>query len=88
MLKLHIWRSTADVKACREYYEELTEPAGRFLEWRDLMLAKQTARQVFVQPNTFIRNGEVILKEYEATVHGMIQSWAERMNLMEGEREN
>jgi dipeptidyl-peptidase-3 len=88
MLKLHIWRSTADVKACREYYEGLTEPAGIFLEWRRVMLAKRTAKQVFVQPNTFIKDGEVVLKEYEASVDGMIQSWAERMSMIEGGRRN
>jgi dipeptidyl-peptidase-3 len=51
------------------------------------MLAKQTARQVFVQPNTFISSGEVFLKEYEPTVEGMIQSWAERMRIIREETE-
>lgn len=82
MLKLHIWRCTADVKECREYYVQLTEPTGVHLEWRRIMLAKQTARQVFVQPNTYISGGEVFLKEYEPTVEGMIQSWAERMRMI------
>jgi len=80
--KLHIWRCTADVKECREYYVQLTEPTGVYLEWRRIMLAKQTARQVFVQPNTYISGGEVFLKEYEPTVEGMIQSWAERMRMI------
>jgi dipeptidyl-peptidase-3 len=34
MLKLHIWRCTADAKECREYYVPLTEPTGVYLEWR------------------------------------------------------
>jgi dipeptidyl-peptidase-3 len=87
MLKLHIWRCTADANACREYYVPLTEPTGVYLEWRRIMLAKQTARQVFVQPNTFISDGEVFLKEYEPTVEGMIQSWAERMRMIREETE-
>jgi dipeptidyl-peptidase-3 len=87
MLKLHIWRCTADVKECREYYVQLTEPTGVYLEWRRIILAKQTARQVFVQPNTFISGGEVFLKEYEPTVEGMIQSWAERMKMIREETE-
>ena len=85
MLKLHIWRCTADVKSCREYYVKLTEPTGVYLEWRQIMLAKQTAKQVFVQPNTFTSSGEVVLKEYEPTVEGMIQSWAERMSMIRDE---
>jgi dipeptidyl-peptidase-3 len=87
MLKLHIWRCTADVKRCREYYVHLTEPAGVYLEWRRIMLAKQTAKQVFVQPNTFISGEEVFLKVYEPTVEGMIQSWAERMRMIREETE-
>ncbi len=80
LLKLHIYRCTADVDACRKFYEDLTEPNGIFLEWRRIMLAAQPAKEVFVQANTFLtEDGEVVLKEYEPTVEGMIRSWAERM---------
>lgn len=83
LLKLHIYRCTADVSACREFYEALTKPDETFLQWRQIMLKRQPARQVFVQPNTMIIHGQVVLKEYEATVEGMIQSWAERMEMLE-----
>ena len=44
------------------------------------MRAAQPAKEVFVQANTFVTDDrKVILKEYEPTVDGMIQSWAERM---------
>lgn len=79
LLRLHIYRCTADVKACREFYEAITDPDETFLEYRRIMLANQPARQVFVQPNVFLRDGEVVLREYDATVEGMLQSWAERM---------
>ena len=78
MLRLHIYRCTADVDACRTFYEGLTKPDGQFLEWRDIMLANRPAKQIFVQANTFLEDGNVVLKEYDATVEGMIQSWAER----------
>lgn len=79
LLKLHIYRCTADVHGCREFYEDLTNPDGIFLEWRRIMLVAQPAKQVFVQANTFVTDdGEPVLKEYEPTVDGMIQSWAER----------
>lgn len=80
LLKLHIYRCTADVDACRKFYEDLTEPDGVFLGWRQIMLAAQPAKEVLVQANTFLKgDGEVVLKEYEPTVEGMIWSWAERM---------
>lgn len=35
-------------------------------------------RKVFVQPNTFVENGEVVLKEYPSTPEGVIASFIER----------
>ena len=35
-------------------------------------------RKLFVQPNTFIVNGEVELKEYPTTPRGIIESFIER----------
>lgn len=35
-------------------------------------------RKIFVQPNTFIVDGEVVLKEYPLTPAGVIESFVER----------
>jgi dipeptidyl-peptidase-3 len=78
LLRLHIYRCTADVQSCREYYEELSRVDAEFLTWRDIVLAQQEPRWVFVQANTFLRGNEVALKEYAATAEGVVQSWAER----------
>lgn len=79
LLKLHIYRCTADVVKCREYFEDLTCVDGIFVEWRKVVLANKKPRQLLVQANTFLNeDGKVVLKEYEPTVAGMIQSWAER----------
>jgi dipeptidyl-peptidase III len=83
LLKLHIYRCTADFSTCRNFYEELTKPDQTFLQWREIMLKRQPTKQVFVQPNTMIKDGKVVVKEYEATVEGVIQSWAERMEMLE-----
>lgn len=79
LLRLHIYRCTADVSACRAYYEELTTLDETFLQWRRIMLKRQPTKQVFVQPNTVLKDGKVELKEYAVSVKGVIQSWAERM---------
>lgn len=78
LLRLHIYRCTADVESCREYYEELSRVDGDYLAWRSIVLARQEPKWVFVQPNTFLVDNDVILKEYEANSEGVIQSWAER----------
>ncbi|KAF3933402.1 hypothetical protein ABW19_dt0207713 [Dactylella cylindrospora] len=78
LLKLHMFRSTADVKGCREYYEELTTPDETFLRWREMIVANKPPQELFVQDNTFLKDGEVVLKEYPATLEGMIESWVDR----------
>ena len=79
LLHLHVYRSSADVATCRSYYGALTEVDARALEWRAMVLALAEPRQVFVQANTFLKgNGDVELREYPATVEGVVRSWAER----------
>ncbi|KAF2280327.1 dipeptidyl peptidase III [Westerdykella ornata] len=78
LLRLHIYRCTADAESCREYYEEISRVHDEYLAWREVVLAKQEPKWVFVQANTFLHDEEVVLKEYPATVEGVIQSWAER----------
>ena len=69
--------SIADVKSCREYYEDLSRVDGQNLEWRRIVLAIKQPKWVFVQANTFLEGDMVKLKEYEPTPEGVIQSWAE-----------
>jgi dipeptidyl-peptidase-3 len=47
---------------------------------RDVVLKNKQPRKVFVQANTYLdeASGQVTLKHYEASLEGIIQSWAER----------
>ncbi|XP_043501260.1 dipeptidyl peptidase 3 isoform X2 [Polistes fuscatus] len=85
--KLQIYKSTADVDSAREMYEKYSEvpDSGPYpwAHWREIVLLYKQPRKMFVQPNTFIQreNGnisDVILKNYEPTFSGLIQSWIER----------
>lgn len=78
LLHLHMYRSTGDAAACREYYEELSSVQGEFLEWREVVLAAQQPKWVFVHANTFLEGDHVRLKEYDPTPLGVIDSWYER----------
>ncbi|KAF2228173.1 peptidase family M49-domain-containing protein [Elsinoe ampelina] len=78
LLRLHIYRCTADVAACRGFYEELTRVDGQYTQWHSIVARTSQPKWVFSQPNTFLQDGEVVLKEYPATPEGVIQSWAER----------
>jgi dipeptidyl-peptidase-3 len=78
LLRLHIYRCTADIRNCREFYEDLTAVDHEALEWREIVLAKKDRPLVFCHANTYLDGENVILKEYEPTARGVIQSWAER----------
>ncbi|KAI5124508.1 hypothetical protein M0805_003032 [Coniferiporia weirii] len=79
LVDLQVRKSTADGAGARAFYGELTTPLPNWDgEIRNLVLAKKQPRKQFVQPNTFIVNGEVELKEYPLTPEGAIESFIER----------
>ncbi|GKZ19007.1 bifunctional diacylglycerol diphosphate phosphatase/phosphatidate phosphatase [Aspergillus brasiliensis] len=78
LLKLHIYRCTADVSNCRAFYEDLSHVDNEALEWRDIVVSKNDPPLVFSQANTYLVGHDVRLKEYEPTARGVVQSWAER----------
>ena len=77
--QLHVFKCTADVEKGKELYERMTKVDSWWAESiRPIVLKKKLPRKVFVQANTVEEDGKVVLKEYEASLEGMIQSWAER----------
>lgn len=78
--KLQIYKATADVEAGSKMYNDITSVD----EWwgtklRNEVLRRKTPRKVFVQANTFKdANGDITLKEYDATPEAMIESFADR----------
>ncbi|KAK4139246.1 peptidase M49, dipeptidyl-peptidase III, partial [Dichotomopilus funicola] len=89
LLRLHVWRCTADIKMCKELYETLSVVDGQFEAWRQAAvaawsnesssLAQSEPGSKIVQPNTILeRDGQVVLKLYEASDEGIIQSFVER----------
>ncbi|KAL2810454.1 dipeptidyl peptidase III [Aspergillus granulosus] len=78
LLMLHIYRCTADVSRCREFYEDLSQVDEEALRWRDIVIHHKDPPLAFCHANTFLSKDDVELKEYAPTAKGVIQSWAER----------
>ncbi|KAG2420017.1 hypothetical protein HFD88_004814 [Aspergillus terreus] len=79
LCKIHIWHCTADVNACRPFYESLSAVDGEYEIWRQIVVSKPQPRWKFVQPNTFLKDdGTVELRDYEANDVGIIKSFFER----------
>ncbi|KAG1782483.1 peptidase family M49-domain-containing protein [Suillus placidus] len=79
LIDLQVRKSTADGAGARDFYTKLTTPLpGWDDEIRDVVLKKKQPRKMMMQPNTFVVNGQVELKEYPLTPAGMIESYIER----------
>lgn len=77
--RIHVWRCTADVAACKEFYEPLSAMQGEEEAWRKIVASKPEPAWKFVQANTMLTDdGKVELKVYEESDAGIIQSFADR----------
>lgn len=84
LLKLQLFKSTADLRAATEMYDRYSEVSDvgqyPFLKYWDIVMARKKPRRIFVQSNTVVNGDKVELKEYESTPEGHLQSWLERFD--------
>lgn len=78
LTKLQIYKATADEVTGTDFYLEVTSVPEEWNSVRDIVINSKQPRKSFVQGNTIISEDDVILKEYEASALGMIQSYLER----------
>ncbi|KAL3476329.1 dipeptidyl peptidase III [Aspergillus californicus] len=78
LLRLHIYCCTADISNCRGFYERMSCVGDEALEWRKIVLAQENPPLAIVHANTYLSAGDVMIKDYEPSARGIIQSWAER----------
>lgn len=58
LCKIHVWRCTADIAACRLFYEALCAVDDEYEVWRRVVVSKPEPRLKFAPPNIFLRFSE------------------------------
>lgn len=77
--KLHIYKTTADVKQGIAFYEDITGVTEEYAKFRDAVLSKKLPRKQLIQANTYLQeDGTIEVREYEESEVGMIQSFVDR----------
>lgn len=76
--KLQVYASTADLEGGNKLFTKYTTVPKEWYHLRDVVLAKKQPRRLFVQANTFLEGDKVVIKEYEPTLEGLVESFIER----------
>lgn len=78
--KIHVYKCSGDYESAKALYDDMTTVDAEMRGYRDIVMQKKQPRKQFVQANTVVIDGEdrVILKEYEGSPSGLIQSFVDR----------
>ncbi|KAL6454090.1 hypothetical protein SBY92_003549 [Candida maltosa Xu316] len=78
--KLHIFKSTGDVKQGLDYYLDQSRVDPEYSRFRDIVLKEKKPRKKVIQANTVLNESsdEIEVVEYEESEVGMIQSYYDR----------
>mmetsp|Transcript_6724 Transcript_6724/g.41073 ORF Transcript_6724/g.41073 Transcript_6724/m.41073 type:complete len:722 (-) Transcript_6724:2944-5109(-) len=74
LLKLQVFKSMGDVESASKMFDSYSQVPADMLVLREIALERKRPRPLFVQPCTWVEDGVVKLKEFEASAEGMIES--------------
>jgi len=76
--KIMVYKSTANVEASTAMYEGYCRVTPEYLEIRKEVITEKQPRKVFVQAHTYMVDGKVQIKTFEASPKGLIESFVTR----------
>jgi len=87
LLKLNVYKATADLENGVKMYEAYSNPSPFFLELREIILANKKPRRIEVQGNILKQpnSDELIYRTYPETFEGIIESFKQRFNVIDNE---
>ncbi|CAH0407644.1 unnamed protein product [Chilo suppressalis] len=78
LVKLQTIKATGDVSSGEALFNKYSSLESPWARWRDIVLLHKQPRNIFVQPNTAVKDDTVELKRYPASAEGMVASWVDR----------
>ncbi|KAI9204354.1 peptidase family M49-domain-containing protein [Polychytrium aggregatum] len=77
--KLQIYKATADAENGLKFYEDSTSVSDEWVAKREIVLKHKQPRKIRIESNTFeLENGDILFKEYPASLEGLVESYVER----------
>lgn len=78
LLKIQVYKSTADVNAARDFYNEYSAVSEEFLKIRKIVIANWAPQRVTGSHNLIEVGSDIKIASYEATHEGLILSFVDR----------
>jgi len=82
--KLQVYKATADFESAKAMYDFYSSVDEDFANMRMIVLDRKLPRRMFVQPRTVEEDGNITLREYEASTKGIVESFVDRFESRDG----
>merc|ERR1712232_1423589 len=78
LLQLQVHKSLGDFAAGSELFERYSKVSSEMSELRAIVMARKEPRKLLVQPHLAKEGDEVVIKTFDASPQGMIESFVAR----------
>ena len=80
MRKIQEYKSKADIKNAKKIFYKYSEMNENILKIREILQKNKKPKSIFVQPNFYLKNNKVNLREFDISSEGIIESFMSNYN--------